>query len=131
MNVLSFKNLEVKRITKGELPSLPFRDMKEKILGKDYELSLTFLPGSQIQKFSEKYKKSSDHKNVLSFPLDKDSGEILICLNSIRLEAKNFDRKPINHLAFIVIHSMLHLRGMTHGSKMESEEKRYMNLFGF
>lgn len=105
--------------------------MKEKILGKDYELSLTFLPGSQIQKFSEKYKKSSDHKNVLSFPLDKDSGEILICLNSIRLEAKNFDRKPINHLAFIVIHSMLHLRGMTHGSKMESEEKRYMNLFGF
>jgi ssRNA-specific RNase YbeY (16S rRNA maturation enzyme) len=33
--------------------------------------------------------------------------------------------------AFLVIHGMLHLKGLEHGSTMETAERKYMKQFGF
>lgn len=129
MEVFETKNLEITRMTKGKLPSLPFVRMKEKILGASYKLSIAFVDKKTISKLSKEFKGDASHKNILSFPLDKGSGEIVLNLETIRLEAKRFDRTYPQYLSFLVIHGMLHLKGFAHGSKMESEERRLEKIF--
>lgn len=128
---LTLKNLEIKRLTKGDIPKVPFFALKNKILRKNYDLSIVFTTPAEMRVLSQKFKGNKDHKNILSFPLDTSSGEIIISLKEVRSEAKNFDRNYKEHLKYIVIHGMLHLAGLTHGSKMESEEKRLMSNRGF
>ena len=129
MEIIEAKNLEVKRMTKGKLPSLPFARIKDEILGKGYELSITFIDLETIEALSRQFKGNKDHKNILSFPLDKNSGEIILNLQTIRLEAKNFNKTYLQYLGFLVIHGMLHLKGFVHSSKMEAEEKKFVKMF--
>ena len=129
MEVFETKNLEVKRMTKGKLPSLPFVRIKDEILGKEYELSITFVQKKVIEELSNQFKGDKSHKNILSFPLTKKSGEIILNLETIRKEAKNFDKKYMEYLGFLVIHGMLHLKGHVHSSKMEAEEKKFVKMF--
>ena len=129
MQTYETTNLFVQRTTKGKLPSLPFVRIKEKVLGKQYQLSIAFVRKETIEKMSEKYKGDKSHKNILSFPLDKNSGEIILNLETIRTEAKNFDKKYLEYLGFLVIHGMLHLKGYAHGSKMETMEKKFVKIF--
>jgi rRNA maturation RNase YbeY len=129
MEVFETKNLEVKRMTKGKLPSLPFVRIKDEILGKGYELSITFVQKKVIEELSNQFKGDKSHKNILSFPLTKTSGEIILNLETIRTEAKNFDKKYMEYLGFLVIHGMLHLKGHVHSSKMEAEEKKFVKMF--
>jgi probable rRNA maturation factor len=109
--------------------------MKKEILGESYDLSISFVKKETIEDLSQQFKGDKTHRNILSFPLDKTmpahagSGEIILNLQTIRSEAKNFDKKYLQYLGFLVIHGMLHLKGFTHGSKMESEEKRLVKIF--
>ena len=125
------KNLEISNKTKGALPRVPFADLKKEILGDDYELSICFVGKAKMKSLSEQYKGDGTHMNVLSFPLQKNSGEIIMNFETIKKEAADFTHSPKKHLIFIVIHGMLHLAGHTHGSKMESEEKRLMKKHAF
>ncbi|MEZ4103380.1 MAG: rRNA maturation RNase YbeY [Candidatus Paceibacterota bacterium] len=129
MQSIESKNLTVKRMTKGKLPSLPFVRIKNEIIGKDYDLSITFVDKKTIEGLSKRFKGDKSHKNILSFPLTKNSGEIILNLQTIRLEAKNFDKKYIEYLGFLVIHGILHLKGFVHSSKMEVEEKKFVKMF--
>ncbi len=129
MEIIETKNLEVKRMTKGKLPGLPFVRIKNEIMGKDYDLSITFVDKKTIESLSKQFKGNKEHKNILSFPLTKNSGEIILNLETIRLEAKNFDKKYLQYLGFLVIHGMLHLIGFVHSSKMEAEEKKFVKMF--
>ncbi len=129
MQIIESKNITVKRITKGKLPSLPFALMKDKILGKQYELSIVFVDKKTIEAMSQGFKGNKDHKNILSFRLEKDSGEIILNLQTIRTEAKNFDKKYLQYLGFLVIHGMLHLKGFVHSSKMNTEENKFVKIF--
>ena len=49
--------------------------------------------------------------NILSFPLTKNTGEILLCPAVIKKEVKNFNKTFTELLGFLVIHGMLHLKG--------------------
>lgn len=129
MQNLEAKNLNVSMTTKGALPRVPFALLKHQILGDKYELSISFVSPTEIKKLSVAYKGDDTHKNILSFPLSKVTGEIILNLAEIKKEAPKFDRNFQNHLIFLVIHGMLHLAGYTHGSKMESQEKLYMSKF--
>lgn len=131
MQTLSKNNLEVINTTKGPLPRVPFVELKEKILGKKYSLSISFVGLKKIKELSTLYKGDATHTNILSFPIDKTTGEIVMNLPQIKKEAKDFDHTPEKHLYFLVIHGMLHLAGLVHGSKMEAEEKRLLKKFGF
>lgn len=120
-------NFEITKLTKGALPRVPFVVLKEKILGKDYELSLVTLPPAKMKKLSNEHKGDETHMNVLSFRLSENSGELFICPEAIKKEAPLFNHTFEKHLKYIFIHGMLHLAGATHGSKMENEEKRLMS----
>lgn len=117
-------------MTKGKLPRLPFADMKNEVLGKDYELSLVFVDEVESHNINLAHRKKDKPTNVLSFPLDKTSGEIIICPEYAKKEAPLFDRTYENYLAFLFIHGLVHLKGFDHGSRMEAEEEKIRILFG-
>ena len=112
-----------------------FNKIKERVLGKRYDLSVAFLPPTAMQK-AMKYKKKSTLKketiasNVLAFPLSKTSGEILICKSTANKQAKNYQMDKQTFVTYLFIHGLLHLKGFTHSATMESEERRIMKRFG-
>lgn len=126
----SHRNLTITRETTGKLPSLPFLRIKETILGKHYDLSLVFVGRNKAISLHKQWKSKNDPVNILSFPLSKNEGEIFISLEKARHECKNFDRTYHNYLAFLFIHGCVHLKGFTHGNKMEAVEKKYRSMFG-
>lgn len=123
MKTLELDNLSITRHTKGDIPDLPFLEIKNTILGSAYELSLVFPTLDTATQLHLEWKKKPGPVNILSFPLDTNEGEIILTLSQARTEAKHFERTYYQHLAFLFIHGCLHLKGMTHGAKMEKEER--------
>lgn len=109
------------KLTKRRTPAVAFADIAEKILGPDYDLSLVLAGNKLLQELNRKYRRRDHPTNILSFPLEKKRGEIFINLE----DTKGFDPQ---HL---FIHGLLHLKGMTHGSKMEGAEKKWLAKFSF
>ncbi len=104
---------------------MEFEKIKEDILGKEYSLSIAFVSEKKSREINKKYRNIDKPTNVLSFALDKDAGEIILCKNVIKKELKKFDRTFPQLVGFLVIHGMLHLKGMEHGSIMEKAEQEY------
>ena len=121
----------VTNLTKSNplIGALFFSNIKEVILGKKYELSLVFIGDARAKKLNKTYRKKTYVPNVLSFPLDKNSGEIFINLNQLKKERKKIkiSQKELTKLMFI--HGCLHLKGFSHGSKMDKLEQRYIKKF--
>lgn len=123
------KNFEVTIKTKGKLPSLPFENIKNEILGKKYILSLVFIGDTRSKKLNEKYRGKKKPANVLSFQLEKNEGEIFINPNQAERDSKKFDTTKSKFIGFLFIHGLLHLKGCSHGSTMEGMEKTLKKKF--
>ncbi len=115
---------------KGKLPSLPFAQMKDAVLGADYDLSVAVVSPAKMHELNRTYRGIDRTTDILSFPLDKKSGEMYLCLSEAKKECVNFDRPYENFLAFLFIHGLVHLKGHDHGSRMEALEARYRKKFG-
>ncbi len=115
--------------TKGKLPGLPIVLYKNKILGKKYDLSLVFVGEKKIRELNKKYRKINKPTDILSFSLSKNSGEIFMCREIAKIQAKEFERSYNNFFPFLLIHGMVHLSGYDHGNKMEKEEIKYRKYF--
>jgi rRNA maturation RNase YbeY len=119
------ENFSLINKTKGKLPSLPFVQIKDDILGQNYSLSIAYVTESVSRNLNKTYRNKDRSTNVLSFNLSKHEGELVLCPAVIRREAKNFDRTFEKFLGFLVIHGMLHLKGMDHSVTMEKRELKY------
>ncbi|OGI65888.1 rRNA maturation RNase YbeY [Candidatus Nomurabacteria bacterium RIFCSPLOWO2_01_FULL_39_18] len=108
-----------------------FVKLKNDILGKDYSLSIAYVTERKSREINKKYRKKDKATNVLSFPLRKKEGELVLCKSVIKREAKNSKKNWQGWLNFLVIHGMLHLKGFKHGKKMEKLEKRYLSRTKF
>jgi probable rRNA maturation factor len=115
--------------TKSKLPRLPFVSIKEKILGKKYDLSVSFLSASAQRKINKTYRGKDKTTNILSFTLSENSGEITFDLVQVKHDAPNFGMSYSKFLKFLFIHGCLHLKGFEHSSTMEEEEKKYLKMF--
>ncbi|MES2088101.1 MAG: rRNA maturation RNase YbeY [Patescibacteria group bacterium] len=104
--------------------------MKNTVLGETYDLSIVFVTRAEIRKLNRIYRSIDKATDILSFPLSKSSGEIFINLDESKIEAKKFDREFENFLGFLLIHGLVHLKGMDHGSRMEALERKYRAEFG-
>ena len=103
--------------------------IKKDILGKEYSLSLAYVTLKRSQEINNKYRKKNKATNVLSFSLHKNEGELVLCKAVIKKEAKKNDKDFEEWLGFLVIHGMLHLKGMEHSSTMEKAEKKYCQKY--
>jgi len=116
--------------TRGKVPTLPLCDIKEAILGKNYELSLVVCGETRSQSLNQAHRSINKPASVLSFPLDTHAGEIFICLSVARKRAREFGVSLKDSFAFLFIHGLLHLKGHDHGSTMEKREKDTCRRFG-
>jgi probable rRNA maturation factor len=128
MAILETKNLTVIR-KNGTLPNVPFLEIKDKILGRTYDLTVTFCTPKESQERNKTYRDKDYPTNILSFPLDERTGEIYICLSIARRDAKKFDMTYDQFLHLLVIHGCLHLKGHDHGSTMDSLEEKHLKQF--
>ena len=117
--------LSISNQSKGKLPSLPLLSLKDEILGKKYFLSIAYVSPSVSRKLNKTWRGKDKATNILSFELSKNSGELIICPSVVKKEMKNFEKNFTEFLGFLVIHGMLHLKGMAHGAIMEEEESKY------
>ncbi len=98
-----------------------FLQIKEEVLGKKYELSLFFIGQKKSKKLNKIYRQKNYSANILSFPLDKDLGEIFIDWHTCQKEAKKWNYQPQDFLVFLFIHGLAHLKGYDHQNNKEAE----------
>ncbi len=116
-------------MSKGKVPSLPFVVVKDKILGKKYQLSLVFADKKTAQELNIRMRGKDYVPNILSFPYSKDTGEIFIHLPTAKKQAPDFDMDFEKYILFLFIHGCLHLKGMEHSSTMETKEYQLLKYF--
>ena len=103
--------------------------MKDKILGKKYELSLVFIGSDRASTLNQVYRSKTYSPNVLSFPVDASLGEIYICPETAKKEASKFNLSSDGYMAYLFIHGLLHLKGHDHGDAMDKLEQKYVKTF--
>lgn len=129
MDYTEAPNFSILRMTKGKIPNLPFVDVKEDILGKNYDLSLVFTTTEEATRLHKEHEGKDGPANILSFGLDDRSGEMFIHLGEIRKEARSFGHGYLEHLLYMFIHGCVHLLGYDHGAKMTEVEERFRGKF--
>ena len=84
-----------------------------------------------VQRLNAQYRGRNKSTNVLTF----ESGDIALALGVVRREAKAQGRRIGHHVAHLVVHGALHLRGHEHDDpgyarRMEMEEARLLHRIG-
>ncbi len=110
-------------------PAWPYDAIKQAVLGKTYNLSLTFVGPARAQALNITYRKKDYVPNVLSFPLDPQTGEIFICPAVAKKQAADFNLSVDGYIAYLFIHGCVHLKGHDHGDTMEKLERTYLRKF--
>jgi len=110
---------------------LPFDEMLGHVLGKNYELSFVICGDKLARTINKKYRQKAYAANVLSFPLNKNEGEIFLNVRCAEREARKYGVTKQQRLALLFIHGLFHLKGQKHGDKMEAEERKALKKFGF
>jgi len=123
------ENTTIVNLTKGKHPSLPFVCIKNKILGTNYELGVSFVSSRKQKEINKKYRNIDKTTNILSFPLSENSGDISFDLAKVKKEAPLFDMTYKEFLKYLFIHGLLHLKGMDHSAIMEKQEKKFLKIF--
>jgi probable rRNA maturation factor len=113
----------------GKLPDVPYLKIRDTLLGKDYTLTIIFCTPKESKERNDVYRGKNYPTNILSFPLEKNEGEIYISLLIARKDAKKFDMSYNKFIHLLMIHGMLHLKGHAHGSTMEELEDTYLHTF--
>ncbi len=121
-------NVTISHSTKT-YPNLPYKQIKDAILGKKYSLSLVFIGAKRAQRLNIVHRNKAYIPDVLSFPLDENTGEIYICLPRVAATAHKYSHSPLFHTGFLFIHGLLHLKGYRHGATMEGMEQKYCKRF--
>lgn len=113
----------------GTHECVPFLALKETILGKRYQLSIAFVSARVAQSLNIAHRGKDYVPNTLSFSLTPTSGEIILCTSAMRKQYRLSEYSYDDYVIYIIIHSMLHLKGMQHGSTMERKEAQLLSRF--
>lgn len=127
---IEYPGLQIRRTTSGDIPVLDFISLKNHVLGKTYELSLTFTDPKTATELHKKWKGKPGPADILSFPFSDTEGEIIMSLDQARKKCREYDRSYHNFILFLFIHGMVHLKGHQHGSTMEAIEESVHKKFG-
>lgn len=122
--------VEIRNLTRGPLPRIPFEKIAREILSRRYRLSLVLCGDSLAKKINQKYRKKPYAANVLSFPLGANEGEIFLNAQAARREAKEYDVSLKERLTLLFVHACFHLKGLRHGKQMDALEQKTLNKFG-
>jgi probable rRNA maturation factor len=122
---------DTRKTIRGSVPRIPFEEMAQYVLGTRYELSLVICGDDLAQRMNATYRKKTYKPNVLSFPLEKDAGEIFLNVRCAAREAKKYGVSLRDRIALLYVHGLWHLKGFDHSDKMEQLESATLKRFGF
>lgn len=102
---------------------------------KNVEISFSIVTNNEIKEINNKFRKINKETDVLSFPLLTDFnidtntppitplslGDIIISIEKAKSQAKEYGHTLVRELAFLTVHSMLHLLGYDHMTKEEEK----------
>lgn len=106
--------------------------------GDGRRLCIRVVDETEARELNGRFRDRVEATNVLSFPaeLPEALGDIAVCAAVVAREAKA-QNKPVDaHFAHMVVHGVLHLKGMDHGTQaqaqeMEAAEIEILRAFGF
>lgn len=96
-----------------------------------FETTLRVVGASEARTLNRLYRKRDYATNVLSFAYGPRHGDLVLCHPVIAREAREWKRSLAAHYAHLVVHGVLHLRGLRHGRRMEQRETRLLARLGF
>ena len=114
------------------LATLEYEDFR-----RDTEVSVTFCDNEYIKKINKEFRNKDSATDVLSFPLydlsrDSDEpiiedgplalGDIVISIERAKEQAKEIGNTFLEEIAFLTVHSTLHLLGYDH-ERSEEDDK--------
>ncbi len=123
-----------------EITDLIHRAVTEALLEEEIDfdcaISLTFTDNAGIREFNREYRNKDSATDVLSFPMfDPDTeeiyaldgtaaelGDIVISLERAKEQADTFGHSFAREVAFLSVHSALHLLGYDHERSEEEEQ---------
>lgn len=105
----------------------------------DFEVSVTFVDNEGIRAINKQYRDIDRETDVLSFPMTGDDedftvdpetgcymlGDIVISLEKALLQAEDYGHSFTREVAFLTVHSMLHLLGYDHERSEEEEREMF------
>ena len=111
--------------------------IKAEELEGDFEVSVSFVTNEEIKELNKEFRNVDSETDVLSFPMDDEFegvvllGDIVLSTQRIIEQAKDFGHSLEREMAYLTVHSMLHLLGYDHmnddeKSEMRSREKEIM-----
>lgn len=119
----------VRSTVRGTYPRIPFDTIAAEILGTHYEVSVLIAGDTLSSTLNKKHRGKTYAPNVLSFPLSKNTGEIVLNPRASAREAARFNHSEREHFCFLYIHGLLHLKGFDHGRAMERLEEAHLRRF--
>jgi len=127
--------IEVNNLTRIKVDLNYLRKIAGKVLcGEKHdcmELAVSLVGSAEIKKLNKKYRKKDRATDVLSF-MYKDSGEIVLCPQIIKQNAKKYGGSFKKELTQVLIHGILHILGYNHekggkkAGKMRKKEDNYL-----
>jgi probable rRNA maturation factor len=100
------------------------------------DITLRVVGRLEGRKLNKRFRQKDYPANVLSFPYGKGSGDIVLCHPIIAQEARTQRKSLRAHYAHLVVHGVLHLRGLDHlrardAKRMERREIAILRRLGF
>ena len=98
---------------------------------EDAILSVIFVSNDEIQKINREYRNIDRVTDVISFALEDNKvkipgprmlGDIYVCIDRMREQAKEYGHSEKRELSFLVCHGLLHLLGYDHVNSKEEEK---------
>lgn len=122
--------------------------MEDKQIPMELDVNVLLTVPSAIQSINREMRGIDSVTDVLSFPYfeyqkpgefsdsveegkEQILGDIVLCASKVKEQAKKYGHSQKRELAFLIVHSMLHLIGYDHidpddAILMQQEEKRFM-----
>ena len=120
---------DLEKILKSKKLRLDLKSLKKYI-------SLALVSKKEIKELNNVYRNKDSITDVLSFNLDTKEvlGEVVICLDQAKKQAKEKKNSIKSELKLLTIHGILHLLGYDHeislkeAEKQENKEKEILEL---
>lgn len=141
--------IEVRAAMRSIVRKAIFNTLAYEGFEKDVEVSVTFTDNEQIKELNSQYRNKNSATDVLSFPMfdsyeDMEIqpapvplGDIVISLERAWIQGHHLFHSIYHEVAFLAVHSTLHLLGYDHETSKEDEEEMFrkqreiMEIIGF
>ncbi|MDP1689879.1 MAG: rRNA maturation RNase YbeY [bacterium] len=122
--------IAIKNLTRRPLaPRAAFSAIAADML-PGWDISLVFVGPAKARALNKQLRNKDYVPNVLSYALDKKSGEIIICPAEAKKQAPDFSMDERAFILYLFIHGALHIKGWAHGATMEKCEQKLLAKYG-